>query len=48
VTYSWLKNGHPFHLNGEFGQRIFRESPFDGNIIFLSPGLADAGNYQAS
>ena len=38
IVYTWLKNGRPFHLDGEAGQQVFRESPFDGNIIFVSPG----------
>lgn len=46
INYSWLKNGRPFHLDGEAGHLVFRESPFDGNIIFVSPGPSDVGTYQ--
>jgi hypothetical protein len=46
VSYSWLKNGRQFHLDGGSGHRVFRESPFDGNIIFVSPGQDDVGTYQ--
>ena len=46
VKYSWLKNGRPFHLDNEFGSQVFRESPFDGNIIFVSPRSQDVGTYQ--